>query len=133
MFCREQVAQLRGHLDAIRAKGAELVVVGNGTAKMAAAFRKDFGVEVPLLVDPGLKAYGAAGLKRGFFTVMNPAVLARGARTMAHGFKQGSMQGDAFQQGGAFVIDKGGAVRYAFVSDGAGHHPPPEELVAALP
>lgn len=133
MFCREQVAQLRGHLDAIRAKGAELVVVGNGTAKMAAAFKKEFGVDIPLLVDPGLKAYNAAGLKRGVFTVLSPAVLARGARTLANGFTQGPMQGDAFQQGGAFVLEKGGAVRYAFVSDAAGHHPPPEELVAALP
>lgn len=133
MFCREQVAQLRGHLPRIRALGAELVVVGNGTPKQAAGFRKDQHIDFPLLVDPGLKAYEAAGLKRGLLTVLSPGVLARGFTTLRHGFTQGSTQGDPWQQGGAFVVAAGGEVRYAFVSDAAGHHPPPEELLAALP
>jgi hypothetical protein len=132
MFCREQVAQLRDHRDEMRAKGGDLAVVGNGTPKQAAGFRAEQKLEFPLLVDPGLAAYKAAGLKRTVLSVMNPMVLARGVRALTSGFTQGSTQGDPWQQGGVFVIHPPGEVRYAFVSSGAGEHPPIPELIAAL-
>lgn len=124
---------MRGRLDEIRARGAELVVVGNGTPRMAAAFRAEQQVTFPVLVDPGLAAYKAAGLKRGVLTTFSPATVVRGIGAWRGGFRQGATQGDPWQQGGAFVLERGGAVRYAFVSDAAGHHPPPDELLAALP
>ncbi|MCW8140331.1 MAG: hypothetical protein KIT58_15635 [Planctomycetota bacterium] len=120
------------HLTEIRAKGAELVVVGNGQPFMARAFREERGLDFPLLVDPGLRAYKAAGLKRGVLATLNPAAALRAARALAGGFGQGSMQGDPWQQGGAFVIAPPGEVRFAFVSSGAGEHPDPRDLVAAL-
>lgn len=123
---------MRGHLTEIRAKGAELVVVGNGQPFMARQFRDEQKLDFPLLVDPGLKAYKAAGLKRGVISTLNPMAALRGVRAMSHGFFQGSMQGDAWQQGGAFVIGKDGEVRYSYVSSGGGDHPDPRDLVAAI-
>jgi len=132
MFCREQVAQLCDHLSEIRAKGAELVVVGNGQPFQARAFRDERKLDFPLLVDPGLKAYKAAGLKRGALLTLNPMTALRGVRAMKDGFRQGLMEGDPWQQGGAFVIGKDGGVRFAFVSSGAGVHAEPADLLAAL-
>ena len=121
------------HLAEIRAKGAELVVIGNGQAYQARAFRDERKLDFPLLVDPGLKAYKAAGLKRGALATLNPVTALRAVKSMAAGFRQSGNEGDPWQQGGAFVIDRGGEVRHAFLSSGGGDHPDPKELVAALP
>lgn len=121
-----------GHLGEIRAKGAELVVVGNGLPFQARAFRDERKLDFPLLVDQGLKAYKAAGLKRSALATLNPVTALRGLRAMKDGFRQGPMEGDPWQQGGAFVIGKDGEVKFSFVSSGAGNHPEPAELIAAL-
>lgn len=123
---------MRDHLDEIRGKGAELVIVGNGTPFQARSFRDERDLGFPVLVDPGLKAYKAAGLKRGVFATLGPASMLRGARSFMGGNRQGATQGDPWQQGGAFVIAPPGEVRYAYVSSGAGDHPPPADLIAAL-
>ena len=120
------------HLAEIRAKGAELVVVGNGLPFQARAFRDEQRVDFPLLVDPGLKAYKAAGLKRSALATLNPVAALRAVKSMSHGFRQGANAGDPWQQGGAFVIGPSGDVRLAFVSSGAGDHPDGKDLVAAL-
>ena len=120
------------HLAEIRAKGAELVVIGNGLPFQARAFRDERKLDFPLLVDPGLKAYKAAGLKRGALATLNPMSALRAVKTMASGHHQTANEGDPWQQGGAFVIGKGGDVRLAFVSSSAGDHPDPRDLVAAL-
>ena len=56
---------MRDRIEDIRARGAELVIVGNGAQNFAAAFREDFELDCPILVDPELCAYRAAGLRRG--------------------------------------------------------------------
>ena len=43
---------MRDQIDEIHARGAELVIIGNGGANFAAAFREDFEIDGPLLVDP---------------------------------------------------------------------------------
>jgi peroxiredoxin len=63
---------LRDQLPEIRARGAELVVIGNGAQHFAAAFREDMGLDCPLLVDPELRAYRAAGLRRGRVELLSP-------------------------------------------------------------
>lgn len=124
---------MRDHLDEIRGKGAELVIVGNGTPFQARAFRDERQLAVPVLVDPGLRAYKAAGLKRGVMATIGPASMVRAVGSFLGGNRQGSTQGDPWQQGGAFVIAPPGEVRYAYVSSGSGDHPPPAELIGALP
>ncbi|MHC4421860.1 MAG: SDR family NAD(P)-dependent oxidoreductase, partial [Planctomycetota bacterium] len=67
---------MRDRIDEIRARGAELVIVGNGAPHFAAAFREDYQLDCPLLVDPELRAYRAAGLRRGRVEALSPAELA---------------------------------------------------------
>jgi hypothetical protein len=48
------------------------------------------------------------------------------------GFGQSRTQGHAFQQGGIAIIDSSGRVRWSYVSQFAGDHPLPAEIVARL-
>jgi AhpC/TSA antioxidant enzyme len=133
VFCKQQVAQLRDMEPAIRARGADLVVVGNGSLDAARAFRESEQVGFTLLTDPSRRTYDAAGLKHGLATVMSPKVLLRGVRAAREGHHQTATQGDPLQQGGAFVIAPGDRDLFAFVSQTAGEHPDLAQVVAALP
>lgn len=132
MLCREQVAQLRDAFEEIEARGAGLAIVGNGDARFARAFREDFDVPGLLLVDPSLRAYRAAGLRRGRVEALSPRVLGHAARAAAAGFRQGDVEGDPWQLGGAFVIRPGGEVTLAQASREAGDHVAVDDLLAAL-
>jgi len=133
MFCREQVAQLRDVVDEIRERGAELAVVGNGSPSQAARFQEEKELRFPLFTDPDLVAYEAAGLKRGLASTFNLGVVKNAFRAMKEGQKQGAVQGDPWQQGGAFVITPQEEVLFSYVSQEGGDHPDPRDLVASLP
>lgn len=95
-------------------------------------FRDAEGIKCPLVVDPELKAYAAAGLRRGILSSIGPGVLVRGIRALREGKRQGATQGDPWQQGGVFVIRPGNLVDFSYVSEEAGDHPSPESVLAAL-
>jgi peroxiredoxin len=121
---------LRGYVDRIRDKGAELVAVGNGSVEQARDFRDAQKMTFPLLTDPDRASYRAAGLKRGAF--VSGRLAWNAVKALAKGHIQYDVRGDKLQQGGAFVFARGGALRFSFVSEEAGHHPDPEDLVKAL-
>jgi NAD(P)-dependent dehydrogenase (short-subunit alcohol dehydrogenase family) len=132
MFCREQVAQLRDEVSEIHSKGAELVVIGNGAPHFAVAFREDQGFHGPLMVDPDLRAYRAAGLRRGYVELLSPRLPLNALRALRSGHRQGAVQGDPWQLGGVFVIRPPGELVYRYVSREAGDHPPVDEILDAL-
>jgi NAD(P)-dependent dehydrogenase (short-subunit alcohol dehydrogenase family) len=123
---------LRDCAGEIRARGAELAIVGNGGPSFAAAFREDQRLEGPLLVDPELRAYRAAGLRRGRALALSPRLAFHAVRAFRGGFRQAGVQGDPWQLGGVFVIRPGGALAFRHVSREAGDHPPVEAVLAAL-
>jgi hypothetical protein len=123
---------LRGTLADIRRRGAELVIVGNGRPEHAIDFRDTENVECPLYVDPELRAYAAAGLKRGLSSSLAPGVILRGVQALREGKRQGVTQGDPWQQGGVFVIRADQKVTLAHVSKEAGDHPSIETTLAAI-
>jgi len=131
MFCRELAAQVRGVSDRIESKGAGVVFIGNGNATMAAAFKEDFDVRLPLYTDPSLEVYKAAQMHRGMGGIWKSIGYA--PRALFSGHFQGRTQGDAMQQGGVLVVDPNGGVRYRFVSDAPGQHANLEEVIGALP
>lgn len=133
MFCKEQVAQLRRELEAIHARGAELVVVGNGNRQSARAFVQQTGLTTPLYVDIARDAYRALGLRRDVGATLNPATLTNAWRALRAGFRQTSVQGDPWQMGGVLVVVPGGHVSYRYLSNAAGDHPPVAHVLAALP
>jgi NAD(P)-dependent dehydrogenase (short-subunit alcohol dehydrogenase family) len=123
---------LRDRIDELRARGAELVIVGNGAEHFAATFREDFALDCPILVDPELRAYRAAGLRRGQVELLSPRVPLNALRALRSGFRQSGVQGDPWQLGGVFVIRPGGELTYRYASREAGDHAPVEEVLAAL-
>ncbi len=123
---------MRDALPEIQKQGAELVIVGNGARSFAEAFREDFALEGPLLVDPELRAYRAAGLRRGRVEVLSPRLAVNAGRALAAGHRQEGVQGDPWQLGGAFVIQPGGRLTFSHRSEVAGDHARPEDILAAL-
>ena len=123
---------MRDQIDEIRARGAELVIIGNGAPNFAAAFREDFELDCPLLVDPELRAYRAAGLRRGRVELLSPRLPLNVLRALRSGSRQSGVQGDPWQLGGVFVIQPGGDLTYRYESREAGDHPPVEEILEAL-
>ena len=123
---------MRDALSDIRRRGAELVIVGNGRPEHALDFRDSEHVECPLYVDPELRAYAAAGLKRGLRSSFSPGVVLRGLRAIREGKRQGPTMGDPWQQGGVFVIRPGNRVEFAYISEEAGDHPSPAAILSAL-
>jgi NAD(P)-dependent dehydrogenase (short-subunit alcohol dehydrogenase family) len=123
---------LRDRVDDFRARGAELAIVGNGAPNFATAFREDFDLDCPLLVDPELRAYRAAGMRRGRVELLSPRLPLNALRALRSGSRQTGVQGDPWQLGGVFVIRPGGELTYRYLSREAGDHPPIEQILAAL-
>ncbi len=119
-------------MDEIRDLDADVVVVGNGNLDFARAFREDLDFDGPLLIDPELEAYRAASLRRGRVELLSPRMPLNALRSMSKGFRQGTVQGDAFQLGGVFVIQTGGDLAYHYASREAGDHPPIEDILDAI-
>jgi NAD(P)-dependent dehydrogenase (short-subunit alcohol dehydrogenase family) len=123
---------LRDRISEIRELGAALVIVGNGSAAFAEAFRDEYELDGPLLVDPELRAYRAAGLRRGRVEALSPRLPLNALRALRSGARQQSVQGDPWQLGGVFVIRPGGELCYRYVSQAAGDHAPVSDVLAAL-
>lgn len=111
--------------------GVELVVIGNGAPHFAQAFLEEFQVTLPLYTDPSLKVYEAMALRRGWRTAFSRKTFSASVEALKRGFRQGRTQGDATQQGGVFVMRRGGDIVYRYVSEAAGDHPPLDEVLAA--
>jgi peroxiredoxin len=132
MFCREYVVQLRDSYEEIRRRNARLVVIGSGRAEFARAFREDQRLTFDLWVDPEMKAYRAAGLRRGAFQAVSWRTPGHLWRALRKGFRQGRTRGDMWQLGGTFVITPKGEVRYAHIDREAGDHPSLSKVFAFL-
>lgn len=122
--------QLHRDIDKLEATGAKLFVIGNGAPHFIAGFREQTGWQGPLYTDPSLKAYEAAQLERGVGRTLNPLGLVGGIKAFAAGHRQGSVQGDAWQQGGVLVVAPGGEIRWQHVSRRPGDLATTEEIVA---
>lgn len=109
-----------------------MVVVGNGRPEHARMFAEDEGIDFTLWVDPEMKAYRAAGLRRGVGAVLSLRMVKHSVRALRGGFRQTKTQGDPWQNGGVFVITSAGATVFEQISREAGDHAEISEIVAAL-
>ena len=129
LFCKQQVAEIAPFLGRIRAAGAELFVIGQGSVEEAREFRDEHRLEMRLLTYPTRQAYCALGMRRGAASALKPAVVLRGLEAMRQGFRQTRTKGDPLQQGGVLVIAPGGEERYRYISQFAGDHPAPAGIL----
>jgi hypothetical protein len=125
--------QVHRERDRIGRAGAKLVLIGNGNRHFARAFREDLGIEAPVYVDTERRAYAALGMKRGVGAALGSgSALKNAARALRAGFRQGPVQGDAWQLGGVLVVRPGGRVVYRHLSEAAGDHPPVDSILETL-
>ena len=125
--------QLHRVRDEIQARGAELVIIGNGAPNFARAFREDLEITTPLYTDPSLATYRLLEFRRGVRdTVLSLKTYGHAARALREGFRQGRTQGDAWQLGGVLVVRSDGTLAYRYASAAAGDHPPVADILAAL-
>jgi peroxiredoxin len=137
IFCKEQVAQLRLIVDDIHAEGAELVILGSGSAQMAGFFAEDYDIATPVLTDPTREVYRALEVRRpNRLAFIDPRVFVRSLRALARGHRQvfgaESELGDTTQLGGVFIVRPGGDVAWAHRSAFAGDRPSNDEVLDAL-
>ena len=123
---------MRGSIKRWQEEGVNVVIIGNGNAGFAEAFRADFQLDATLLVDPDLAAYRAAGLRRGRLEIASPKLLRNAYRAHREGARQTGVEGDPWQLGGTFVFDRGGDLKLAFRSREAGDHVSPDDIDRSL-
>jgi peroxiredoxin len=126
---------LRGEYDEIQRRGAEVVAIGTGSVKHAAAFVADEDVPFPVLVDDDARAARAASVRRvGFFRLLTDRRSREGAkRARAAGHRIHKAGRRVTQLGATFVIGPGEQVRYEHVDDHSADHAPLDQVLAALP
>jgi len=123
---------LRDVVPGIRERGAEIAVVGNGSAEQAAGLVRELGLDFPLFTDPERRTFAALGARRSLGGVLNLGTLKSAVRAWSAGHRQHGVQGDAMQLGGTVVIHPGGRVAHVHRSEHAGQLPPLDGVLAAV-
>jgi len=126
------VVQLHRRIDDIRATGAELYVIGNGSPSFMDGFREATGWDGPLYTDPSLEVYTAAGLKRGVLRTFSARSTVKALGALREGFRQGRTHGDPWQQGGVLVVAPSGDVLWSHASERAGDNASADAIIAAM-
>jgi peroxiredoxin len=126
---------LRGRYDEITGRGAEVVAVGTGDVRYAAAFRDDEHIPFPVLVDDDAEAARAASIRRvGPLTLLfDPRSIGGARRAWRHGYRIHKSGKRVNQLGATFVIGPGPVVRYEHLDSHTADHAPLEAVLAALP
>jgi len=123
--------------EALRARGAEVVAIGQGTAEEAQRFCRQLGATYPCLGDPDKESYRAFGLPRGGLRAILLDPLRAGNQAVRRGHRvsvRGSLMrhSDWFQLPGVAIVDRAGTLRYLYRSRHAGDLPPIVRVAATL-
>ena len=110
-----------------KAAGVNLVLIGQGTPRQAAEFRRRQGIQLPVLADQDRVSYKAAGTKVGGVTdLFSPQTVAKGLLATARTRRtQTRTVGDAAQLGGAIVIVPDGRMAWSRMAEDASDNAPP--------
>ena len=109
-FCRETLANLSLSIEKISEKNLKPVVVHMGPPESGDKMKTDFGLEKASFVsDPEMKFYRFFGARKGSFKeLLGPRIWYRGfIDGVIKGRGLGSVEGDAFQLGGVFLLNQG--------------------------
>jgi peroxiredoxin len=114
--------------------GVNLVLIGQGTPRQAAAFRRRQGIQLRLLADHDRASYKAAGTKVGAMTdLFSPQTIAKGVLATARtGRTQTRTIGHPSQLGGTLVIAADGRITWSHMSEDASDNASPEEILGAV-
>ena len=123
---------MRSIIPQIHQAGAELIVIGNGTAQQAQWFLDDTGLNAPVYTDPDLNVYRAIGARHGLRSLLHPMVIVRALQAWKKGYRQAGVMGDATQVGGLLIVHPDGSIPYVHRSSYAGDTPTPAAILKAL-
>lgn len=116
-----------------QAAGTDLVLIGQAKPSDAADFRRQFGIELPLLADERRESYKAIGAKvAGVSGLFGPKVAIRCVKAIVGGARQGKTIGHPAQLGAALVIAPGGEVRFEQLAADASDNATPAQLLDAI-
>ncbi len=126
------MAQLRRETDRLGEYGARLIVLGNGKPWFIQGFREKSGYQGTIYTDPSLSSFRALRLRRNIRSTFSLGTIRSAIRAHQEGFRQTKVRGDAWQQGGVFVISQDGEIVMRYASEHAGDHPPTETILRGL-
>jgi peroxiredoxin len=126
---------LRERYEEIQGRGADVVAIGTGDLRYAAAFVEDEHVPFTVLVDDDAEAARLAAVpKVGFLKlVLNPRSWPGSKRARRAGHRIHKAGKRVTQLGATFVVGPGDALRYEHVDEHSADHAPLDEVLAALP
>ncbi|HXN56493.1 MAG TPA: peroxiredoxin-like family protein [Myxococcales bacterium] len=128
------MAELRPRLAEFEKAGSQVAVIGTGWPAAAKGFAEKSGLpgSIPILVDRDRRSFSLLGLRRSFFaTLFSLRLLRNFLRLRREGFKQGRIQGDPWQQGGAAVVATSSEVVYRYASAAPDDALPIDAVLAA--
>ncbi len=125
---------MRERYDEVQSLGGEVVAIGTGSRRYAAAFVEDEQVPFPVLVDDDGDAAAAARVRSvGFFKlIFNREAFAGNKRARGAGHRIHRAGKRVTQLGATYVVGPGDRVRYAHPDRHSADHAPIEEVMAAL-
>ncbi len=125
--------QLHQRRTEIESNHAKLILIGNGKPFFIEGFKELTGYTGVIYTDPSRKVFDAVGLTRGVLSTVGPRSIWSGVKSIRSGRRQGSVQGDPWQQGGALVVSTDGEVLWSHRSMAGGDNVAADALIAALP
>lgn len=125
---------MRDRYDEITSSGGDVVAIGMGWPEAAAAFKEQFRIPFPLLVDRTKESYRALEMKRGnLWDVAGPHVWTRGVQNIFKGHAPiRRAKQDVMQLGGTLVVDPGDNVLLVHRSESSEENLPVDDMIAAL-
>lgn len=136
LFCHQMVHDLVQSVPAILGKGAQVLIVGNGSIEQARRFftSKRLPREgVDVVTDPERESYKSAGFERGYArTFLHPGAPKAYGAAKNQGHRITGLFGDLTQLGGLLVVKPPASLAYWHKSRFAGDHPDMPEVVQSL-
>jgi peroxiredoxin len=124
---------LREHYEEVTASGAEIVAIGTGNQRYAAAFVREENIPFTVMVDDdGVAARAASVTVLNFVQLLHPRTWRASVDAWRRGHKVHKAGARVNQLGATFVIGPGDKVRYEHVDTDSTDHAPVAEVVAAV-
>lgn len=125
---------MRDRYEEITATGGQVAAIGMGWPEAAAAFKHEFEIPFPLMVDRTKETYRTLGMRRGnIWDVAGPPVWIRGLKNVLGGRQPFARpKQDALQLGGTAVIAPGAQLLLVHRSDTSSENLPVDAIVSAL-
>lgn len=125
---------MRDRHEEIASAGGAVVAIGMGWPQAAAAFKQEFRIPFPLLVDRTKESYRALGMTRGsWWDVAGPHVWTRALHNVLKGHPPlARAKQDVLQLGGTVVVTPDGELSLIHRSKSSDENLPVDDMIDAL-